>query len=132
LFSRECPPISEDYANPDSDHKDAASRFLSSDNLLSTNWPHGWKLLAGGFMKYLFIIPGLFFLMAYTHPFAEQGSVDNDSEVLQERVKKAEENRKQEQEAKEAVQKQKQKQEEIDRSLQPDILFQDKKEGSVE
>jgi hypothetical protein len=83
-------------------------------------------------MKGLLIIPALFLLMAYTHPFAEQGSVDNDSQALQERVRKARENRIQEEQAKEAVEKQQQKQEEIDRSLQPEYLLQDKKEGSVE
>lgn len=83
-------------------------------------------------MKILFIIPSLFFLFAFTHPFAQDGSVDNDSQRLEERVEKAEENRIQEERAKEAVQEQQQKQEEIDRSLQPEYLLQDKKEGSIE
>jgi hypothetical protein len=52
--------------------------------------------------------------------------------MLEERVEKAEENRIQEQQAEEAIEKQKQKQEEIDRSLQPEYLLQDKKEGSIE
>ncbi len=85
-------------------------------------------------MKNLMFIPAMFFFFSFTQPFAQPGSVDNDSELLEERIEKAQENKIQEKRAKEAVKQEQEHQEELNRNLQPDILLQDnsKKEGSVE
>lgn len=83
-------------------------------------------------MKHLLFIPFGLLLMSFTHPFAQQGSVDNDSELLEERVEKARENRQQEKRAKELLKQEQQTNEEIDRNLQPENIIQKKKEGSIE
>jgi hypothetical protein len=83
-------------------------------------------------MKSLYLIPFVFLLMSFTHPFAQDGSVDNDRELLDERIEKARENKTQEKRAKEAVKQEQESREELDRNLQPDAILQDKKEGSVE
>ena len=85
-------------------------------------------------MKTLVLIPFVLLLMSFTHPFAQEGSVDTDRERIEERVEKAHENERQEERAKEAIKQEQQHDEELERNLQPDILLQDndKKEGSIE
>lgn len=83
-------------------------------------------------MKHLLFIPFVFLLMSFTHPFAQDGSVDNDSEVLEERIEKAQKNRQQEKRAKELMKQEQETNEEIDRNLQPENIIKQKKEGSVE
>ena len=85
-------------------------------------------------MKTLVLIPFVLLLMSFTHPFAKEGSVDTDRDLLEERVEKAQENERQEQRAEEVIEEERKTDEELDRNLQPDILLQDndKKEGSVE
>lgn len=85
-------------------------------------------------MKNLSLIPIVFLFMSFTHPFAQDGSVDNDRELIEERVEKAQENKEHQKRAREAVKEQQEENEQLDRSLHPDILIQDndKKEGSVE
>lgn len=84
-------------------------------------------------MKNLLLIPMLFFLQSY-RPFAQDGSVDTDTDVIDERVEKARQNAIQEKRAEEVIREEQQSNEEVDRNLQPDILLQDNdmKEGSVE
>lgn len=84
-------------------------------------------------MKTLLLIPALFILQAY-RPFTQDGSVDPDTNAIDERVEKARENKIQEKRAEEAIREEQQSNEEVDRNLQPDILLQDNdmKEGSVE
>jgi hypothetical protein len=83
-------------------------------------------------MKTLLLIPFVFLLMSFTHPFAQDGSVDNDRELLDERIEKAEQNKTQEERARETVKQEQEANKEIDRNLQPEAIIQDKKEGSVE
>ncbi len=85
-------------------------------------------------MRTLILIPFVLLLMSFTHPFAKEGSVDTDRDLLEERIEKAQENERQEQRAEEVIKEEKKTDEELDRNLQPDILLQDndKKEGSVE
>lgn len=84
-------------------------------------------------MKSLMLIPVLFFLQAY-RPFAQEGSVDTDNEVVEERIEKARQNEIQEKRAEKVIKEEQQSNDEMDRNLQPDILLQDedKKEGSIE
>lgn len=85
-------------------------------------------------MRTLILIPFIVLLMSFTHPFAKEGSVDTDRDLLEERMDKAHQNELQEKRAEEAIRQEQQSDEELDRNLQPDILLQDndKKEGSVE
>lgn len=83
-------------------------------------------------MKSLYLIPFVFLLMSFTHPFAQEGSVDSDRELLDERIEKAEENKTQEERARETLKQEQEARDEIDRNLQPDAIIQDKKEGSIE
>lgn len=85
-------------------------------------------------MRTLILIPFVLLLMSFTHPFAKEGSVDTDRDLLEERIEKAQENERQEQRAEEVIKEERKNDEELDRNLQPDILLQDndKKEGSVE
>jgi hypothetical protein len=69
--------------------------------------------------------------MSFTHPFAQDGSVDNDREQLDERVEKARRNERQEERAEKVLKEEQQSKEKIDRKLEPDVLLQDKKEGSL-
>jgi hypothetical protein len=82
-------------------------------------------------MKSLYLIPFGFLLMSFTHPFAQDGSVDNDREQLDERVEKARRNERQEERAEKVLKEEQQSKEKIDRKLEPDVLLQDKKEGSL-
>jgi len=85
-------------------------------------------------MKTLILIPFVFLLMSFTHPFAKEGSVETDRDLVEERIEKARQNERQEARAEELLKEEQQTNEEIDRNLQPDILLQDndKKEGSIE
>ncbi len=85
-------------------------------------------------MKTLILIPFVFLLMSFTHPFAKEGSVETDRDLVEERIEKAQKNERQEDRAEKVLKEEQQNDEELDRNLQPDILLQDndKKEGSVE
>lgn len=61
-------------------------------------------------MKFLIVMVGLPFLMAFPHPFAQQGSIDTDSTLMKERTERAEQNQRQHQEALEFIEEQKQEQ----------------------
>lgn len=65
-------------------------------------------------IKTLTITLCLLFSMGFTHPFAREGSVNNDSDLLEERIRRAERNRVQHQEALELIEEEKQKQEDYE------------------
>lgn len=82
-------------------------------------------------MKSLMLIPVLFFLQSFRHPFAQEGSVDTDNEAVEERIEKARQNEIQEKRAEKVIKEEQQSNEEMDRNLQPDVLLE-KKEGSID
>lgn len=79
-------------------------------------------------MKTLTLIPFVFLLMSFTHPFAQDGSVDNDRELLDERIEKAQENKTQEERAREKVKQEQEANEELDQELRPEAILEDKKD----
>lgn len=87
----------------------------------------------------LFIGTGLLLSMAFTSPFMQDGSVDTDSTLIEERQQKARENIKQRQKAFEVLedekrQRQMEKQEGpayVDPALDSELDFE-KKEGSLD
>lgn len=85
-------------------------------------------------MKTLFVILIGILSLSFTHPFAQEGSVDTDRGLLERRAQKARENRREAMRAEEAVKQKQEENREIDRNLQPEILLQDNdmKEGSIE
>ncbi len=84
-------------------------------------------------MKLILFIP-VFLLFISARPFQQDGSVDTDTKILDERIEAAKQNRLQEKRAEEMLKQEQQTNEEIDHNLRPEVLLQDneKKEGSVE
>lgn len=69
-------------------------------------------------VKFLFLFLSLPFLFSFTHPFAREGSVNNDSELLQRRIEQAEENREAHKKALELIEEEKQEQQEQEQGFQ--------------
>lgn len=59
-------------------------------------------------MKILVLLTGMTLAMAFTHPFAEQGGVATDHQLLEERIEKAHENRMREKRADKLIREQRQ------------------------
>jgi hypothetical protein len=91
-------------------------------------------------MKTLFTGAGFFLCFAFTSPFMQDGSVDPDTSLIEERQQKARENIKQRQKATEVLADEKRQQQEqertedpayIDPAIDPELDFR-KKEGSLD
>lgn len=78
-------------------------------------------------MKNLMVVPLLFFLQSY-RPFTQDGSVDVDSDELDERIKKAQENSLQEKRAKKVIREEQQSDDELNRKLEPSLLLNEDQE----
>lgn len=79
-------------------------------------------------MKTLTLIPLIFLITSFTHPFAQEGSVDTDRELIEERIEKAKQNELQEERAEEVVKKEEKTDKELERKLRPNNLFHDREE----
>ncbi len=73
-------------------------------------------------MKHLIFVPLLFFLQSY-RPFTQDGSVDVNSDELDERIEKAQENSLQEKRAEEVIREEQQSDDEFNRKLEPSLLL---------
>lgn len=73
-------------------------------------------------MKHLIFLILLGLVSSFTHPFAQEGSVNNDQERLEERTLKARENRRQEQRARELIREEEETNRKLRRELKPEEL----------
>lgn len=83
-------------------------------------------MVSGGLMKHLLFIPFVLLAMSFTRPFAQDGSVDSDSEILEERIEKAQKNADEQKRAKELLKQEQEHDEEMNEKLRPEKLIEKK------